>query len=86
MEAFLVSYVKAGLIGWGVWFVLSLLYVLTSFGLDISLYRDAANDDKKSGWTLRGIAGLVLWPWGMVSSARALVAEVENRLKRKGTK
>ena len=88
MEEFLISYVKAGLIGWGVWFVLSVLYILISFGLDISLYRDLSDDNgnQKTGWSLRGIFVLILWPWGMISKAKQVVMEVETRLKRKENK
>ena len=78
-----IGYVKAGLIGWAVWFALALGYVLWSFKLDLKLYQTKDGGDKKAKLSLRGILSLIAWPWGMLASTHALVKHVNTRLSGK---
>lgn len=78
-----IGYVKAGVIGWIVWFAMALLYVLWSFKLNLEMYRTEGTGDKKKKLSLRGFLSLVLWPWGMLASTHSLVKHVTARLSGK---
>lgn len=78
-----VGYVTGGIVGWAVWFVLALAYVLWSFKLDLSLYSTEAKGGTK--WSMHTILQVIFWPWGIMESTHYLVRHVNKKLSgRKG--
>lgn len=75
-----VGYVKGGIVGWAVWFIAAVGYMLWSFGLDPAMYRDG--DEEKGGrkWTLRGILIIILWPWGIMYGTHEVVKFVDKKM------
>lgn len=74
----LIGYLKAGIIGWIVWFAASLVYVFLSFGTNLTLYRTDAKGDGK--WGFKAIMRIILWPYGMMYLTHELVKHVEKKL------
>lgn len=70
-EEILVGYLKAGLIGWIVWFIAAFAYIVASFGTRMDLYEVKKEGGKKLSFI--GVLRLVLWPWGILDASRVLV-------------
>ena len=92
MAELVINYIKAGLIGWAVWFVLSVVYMVASFKGDMVLYNslerriqtEKTNLNKKSsGWTASGVMRLIFWPYGIIANAVVVDRFVREELKRK---
>jgi len=80
VEGFVFNYVVAGIIGWIVWYLVALIYVIASFGANLSMYRTKEVKNKK--WSLADIFGVVFWPWGMLDQTHKLVKYVKLRLSK----
>lgn len=78
--ALLIGYVKGGIVGWCVWFVLALAYVLWSFKFNMELYKTDEKGGKKPKLSLRGFLTLIFWPWGMMEMTHELVKHVRAEL------
>ena len=81
VEGFVFNYVIAGIIGWIVWYLVALIYVIASFGANLSMYR-TTKEVKNKKWSLADIFGIVFWPWGMLDQTHKLVEYVKFRLSR----
>lgn len=81
IENLALNYVIAGIIGWIVWYLVALIYVIASFGTNLSMYR-TTKEVKNKKWSLADILGIIAWPWGMLNEAHKLVEYVKFRLSR----
>lgn len=78
----LIGYMKAGIIGWIVWFAAAFVYVLLSFGTKLELYHVDEKGEKK-GPSFLGILRIIAWPYGMLYLTHELVKHVDNKLSGK---
>ena len=74
-EGILVGYLKAGIIGWIIWFIAAFVYIIASFGTRMDLYEVKEEGGKKLSFI--GVLRLVLWPWGILDASRVLVNHVK---------
>jgi hypothetical protein len=81
IENLVFNYVLAGIIGWIVWYLVALIYVIASFGTNLSMYR-TTKEVKNKKWSLADILGIIAWPWGMLDQTYKLVKHVKLRLSR----
>ena len=72
------GYLKAGIIGWIVWFISAFIYIFLSFGTDLDMYRTKEVKGKKLSFS--GILRIIIWPWGMLDLTHELVKHVRLRL------
>ena len=78
----LIGYMKAGVIGWIVWFVAAFVYVFLSFGTNLELYHVDKKGEKK-GLSFWGILQIIAWPYGMLYLTHELVKHVDKKLSEK---
>lgn len=81
IENLVFNYVIAGIIGWIVWYLVALIYVIASFGANLSMHR-TTKEVKNKKWSLVDILDIVAWPWGMLDQTYKLVEYVKLRLSR----
>ena len=75
LEALLVGWFKAGIIGWAVWFVAAVVYVCVRTGLSPEKLRRFIKGSEHTVCVsvksplkdkVRIVARIVIWPWGLI--------------------
>lgn len=89
LEAFLVQWIKSGLIAWAVWFVETIVYIAAATKCDlVKINRIREDEDEeetdfrklKMKHILAVVLRTIIWPWGLVDRSVAVVREVERVL------
>jgi hypothetical protein len=89
LEAFLVQWIKSGLIAWAVWLIVSMVYIAAATKCDlVKINRIREDEDEEETdfrklqlmYKLVVVLRTIIWPWGLVDRSVAVVREVERVL------
>jgi hypothetical protein len=83
-----IEWIKAGLIGWGVWFIAAIIWTLIATkgnpglidrltkNVDGPKYRDLPIEHQ-----IRIVLRILLWPWGLLECSQILNRELKKVLE-----